>query len=101
MRHIHKASYGLIVCFVLCSPVIAEVYKYQDENGTWHFSDTPPPGTQPRQTISKAYKTKDDSSDLVKKLHDKFKPRTPIEEATLSVVSIETPLAQGSGFFIS
>ena len=34
-------------------------------------------------------------------LQNKYKPATPAEKATLAVVAIETPLVQGSGFFVS
>ena len=39
-----KAGYhlGLVICVLLTLPVQAEVYKWTDEQGRVHFSDTPP-----------------------------------------------------------
>ena len=32
----------LIVCLMLCQHAGAEIYKYTDENGKVHFTDSPP-----------------------------------------------------------
>ena len=37
---------GIFLLFI--SSASAELYKYQDEAGIWHFSDHPPPGEGPR-----------------------------------------------------
>ena len=39
--------------------------------------------------------------DLAARLHAAFQPRSPLERATLAVVSIEDPSGGGSGFFVT
>ncbi len=88
----------------------AEVYKWQDETGRWHFSDqAPATGRQATRVdlpdTSSAISAVDNPTstgrDLHKQLTERFRPEGVIEETTLAVVGIETPLGQGSGFFIS
>ncbi len=39
-----KALVGILAAFLVCTvPAHAEVYKWVDENGNVHFTDTPPP----------------------------------------------------------
>lgn len=80
-------------------PAQAQVYKYQDEKGTWHFTDRPP--TDNREgavAIGAAPKIK---ADLKKKLFRQFRPDGKIEEASLAVVTVETSASSGSGFFVT
>ena len=38
-------AFGLLLCAVLlCAPPVSakNIYKYQDENGIWHFTDKAP-----------------------------------------------------------
>ena len=53
--------------------------------------------TPPRQPGAKEVK----KEDLAARLVDKLTPRTPIETANISVVSITTEAGSGSGFFVS
>jgi len=87
---------------VISTPVCAEIYKYKDANGKWQFTDKPPKSTHKAETLNyKGKKKRVATKDLAKKLTDKFKPATTIEKTTLAVVSIETALGSGSGFFVS
>jgi S1-C subfamily serine protease len=89
-------------------PSWAGFYKYQDENGVWHFTDTSPEiqegaaqeifkDTQsPTQTTSSNY-----GQNLQKQLSEAVPPKNKIEKARNATVMIKTALATGSGFFIS
>jgi hypothetical protein len=37
------AYISVIVLLVFSGPCFSEYYKWQDENGVWHFTETPPP----------------------------------------------------------
>lgn len=83
----------------------AEIYKYQDAQGNWHFSDRPPASGVTTEVLDgagkKAGAAAPVSRDLAAELNKRYPPRSPIDEATLAVVAIETALGSGSGFFIS
>ena len=79
-----------------------QIYKWQDENGKWHFSDKLPEDERQAELMDESSKaTKAPSKDLKAELYAKYAPKSPVEEATLAVVTIYTPLGHGSGFFIS
>jgi len=92
----------------IVNDVSAEIYKYQDENGSWHFSDKQPmeeSGAEllvvdTTKTESERFNAKI-NQDLLVYLTDLIKPNNEIEKASMSVVKIETPMGTGSGFFIS
>lgn len=115
MKHIDGGGYrpgrwrgfarGLIL-FALAAgaPALAETYKYQDEYGSWHYTDRP--RADPRQPVevlpTPTAKTRTSpAQDLNAWLRAKFSPQNPIQEATLSTVTVKTPVGTGSGFFIS
>ena len=84
----------------------AGVYKYQDENGVWHFTDTPPVIQEGEaQQIIKDTQTPSPSqnfgNDLRKQLSENVPPQNEIEKARNATVTIKTALTEGSGFFIS
>ena len=84
----------------------AGVYKYQDENGVWHFTDTPPVIQEGEaQQIIKDTQTPSPSqnfgNDLRKQLSENVPPQNEIEKARNATVTIKTALIEGSGFFIS
>ncbi len=91
------------------STALATIYKYQDAQGRWHFSDKPITAQQLEASNAKTAtaataspeSSSSDYTDLASALETRFRPRTPVEAVTLAVVSIETPLSVGSGFFIS
>lgn len=95
----------LIIFYVLAfsaRPSYSEIYKYQDEKGRWQFTDKPPIEDHEIEVISiDSSHPEDGAKDLLEKLQDIFRPDTPVEEATLAVVTIQTELGSGSGFFLS
>ena len=104
-----RALLGCLLCCVAITPSQADIYRYQDAAGAWHFTDKPlnQPGTtriqgygttQPQRIRDSNALT---STDLAARLWDKYRPTTPIARATLAVVSIKADLGEGSGFFCS
>ncbi|MCP4874902.1 MAG: trypsin-like serine protease [Gammaproteobacteria bacterium] len=81
-------------------PALAGVYKYQDENGKWHFTDKPPKdgSTSAVVTTSASAGVK---ADLKQDLQQKYNPASKIDEASLSVVTVQTSGGSGSGFFVT
>lgn len=109
-KTLHFTGIALLIAMlsVLLSPVQAEIFKWQDANGNWHFSDQAPDGRSAQRVGSSRPTTEsapahslEGSRDLAASLLKRFAPTSPIEQVTLAVVGIETPLGQGSGFFIS
>lgn len=78
----------------------AEIYKYQDEDGSWKFTDAPPKNSKDVQSVTYRSNT-GKLSNYQKSLHKKYKPKSPVESATLAVVTVKTKIGSGSGFFIS
>jgi len=37
--------------FIFASPAVSQVYKWTDENGNLHFTDTPPAGTKAKKIL--------------------------------------------------
>ncbi|MCC8988320.1 MAG: trypsin-like peptidase domain-containing protein [Candidatus Contendobacter sp.] len=113
IRHIGKGGhrsgkrYGFVaglslIALVSGAPAGAETYKYQDEQGRWQYTDRPPSNLRQSGEVLPAPMTKPrPTQNLNAALRAKFSPETPIQEATLSTVTIKTSLATGSGFFIS
>ncbi|MCU7812203.1 MAG: trypsin-like peptidase domain-containing protein [Candidatus Thiodiazotropha sp. (ex Notomyrtea botanica)] len=91
----------LVIASLITNSALAEIYKYQDKNGKWHFSDKPAQDTATTQTAIASSKPDAISKDIRSDLLEQYQPNSPIEEATLSAVSIETPMMKGSGFFVS
>ena len=85
----------------LCSmSALAGVYKYQDENGKWHFTDKPP-RDKSTTSVTTTVTTSKIRADLKDDLHQAFKPESKIDEASLSVVTVITNGGSGSGFFVT
>jgi S1-C subfamily serine protease len=79
-----------------------EVYKYQDAQGRWQFSDRPQAGaagSTPVHVETELQPTRD--RDLATRLGAAFPAATDLERATLAVVGVETALGHGAGFFVS
>lgn len=95
--------YGLSAfALVFNTPVFAETYKYQDEQGRWQYTDRPRPGVQqPGEVLPVPDAKPRPTRNLNTVLRAKFSPQTPVQEATLSTVTVQTPIGTGSGFFIS
>ena len=84
-------------------PAPAEVFRFQDADGRWHFTDRPPPGTAApaaKATVT-ATRPAAPTRDLAAHLAQGFNARTPVQQATLATVAIEAVLGRGAGFFIS
>ncbi len=79
---------------------LAGVYKYQDENGKWHFSDKPPKDKSINTVVSTS-KTTAIKADLKQALFKTYKPDSKVDEASLSVVTVKTSAGSGSGFFVT
>jgi serine protease Do len=92
---------SMILILVSAGIGYPQVYKYQDANGTWHFTDSPERVPKSAQAVTGLVQTPPKNPDLKKQLYERFSPRNPLEEATLGTVTIKTPLGLGSGFFIT
>ncbi|WDP88433.1 MAG: trypsin-like peptidase domain-containing protein [Desulfobacter sp.] len=77
----------------------AQIYKYKDAQGNWIFTDTPPAGQQSLNTLDGTVDA--GNTDLAGRMKKKFRPRTGVETASLSVMTIRSPAGTGSGFFIT
>ena len=82
----------------------ADIYQYKDKSGHWVLTDSPPGDVENMEII----KNKDGRSsrssgfrDIEKDLTQKYRPKSDIEKASLSTVTIKTSIGQGSGFFIN
>jgi len=85
-------------------PAAAQIYRYQDERGKWHFTDRPPAEVkQQAERLGDAAPAGGApvGEDLAERLSSRFQPDTPVATATLAVVTVKTPLGNGSGFFVS
>ena len=91
----------LILCCFSAGVCFGQIYKYQDADGNWHFTDSPDRVPKNAQTVKGLPRAESGVSDLKKQLYDAYPPRTPLEEATLGTVTIKTSLGLGSGFFIT
>ena len=91
----------LFCTFLLSAEGFARVYKYQDEQGNWHFSDRPPDNVQNQSVIKESPRQATSIKDLKTQLYDKYPPQSAVQEATLATVTVQAPLGSGSGFFAS
>jgi S1-C subfamily serine protease len=85
-------------------PASAQIYRYQDENGKWHFTDRPPAAVKEQaERLEPGGRTAAApvDGDLAERLLARFQPDTAVETATLAVVTVKTPVGNGSGFFVS
>ena len=81
-------------------PVSADIYKYQDKNGKWHFTDKPPQDKK-ASAIATTASTGTVRADLKEDLQKVFNPDSPTGIASLSVVTVQTSSGSGSGFFVT
>lgn len=106
MRTFSQTLFTFLLCACLASPGAAQMYKYQDESGRWHFSDKPPTTNNvdvellDQENIGKSTSS-NIPKDLATKLSDRFPANTPVQKITQAVVSVESKLGIGTGFFIS
>ena len=90
----------LSLMVTLSATATAGVYKYQDENGKWHFTDTPPSNDQ-STSVTSVTGSGANQRDLKQELEDEFAPDNHVDRATLSVVTVKTSGGNGSGFFVT
>jgi S1-C subfamily serine protease len=119
-RRISTYTDALAVCLVVMVFAFlsidsgeAGVYKYKDENGVWHFTDTPDEEVyesaeqyiKDKKAATGAASTASSSvltgEDLQAHFQKNLPPANKIEEARNATVSIKMALGSGSGFFIS
>ena len=82
--------------------VFADIYQYQDANGNWVFTDTPPVHDTAEVTkMDGMIETHDALRDLQKLLTDQYRPENGVDAAAMATVTVTTPVGTGSGFFIS
>jgi len=93
-------SLAPLVLALVCTPALGEVFKYQDADGNWHFSDRPPPGTRMPQPSTAAAGQPAATRDLAERLAARFGGGTPVQQATLATVAIKAQSGEGAGFFI-
>lgn len=81
----------------------AKIYQYQDPDGNWHFSDTPPAdGALETETFETGVSQPPAGrEDLGHALSERFRPSNPVETAAIATVTIESGIGTGSGFFVT
>jgi len=82
----------------------AEIYIYKDKSGNMVITDSPPDNVGKMEIIKDKGGTSSRSSgfrDIEMDLTEKYRPKSEIEKASLSTVTIKTSIRQGSGFFIN
>ena len=91
---------AIIVAHLIATPALAEVYKYQDKNGKWHFTDKPPKDKK-TSTVATSAGSGTVKANLKDDLLKEFNPDSSTAEASLSVVTVQTSAGSGSGFFVT
>ena len=91
----------IIALIVTPTSAVSGVYRYKDKDGKWVFTDTPSGENQQVTTVEQDAGDLRGLIDLEQILRKKFRPQTPIEEATLGTVTVKTKMGTGSGFFVT
>ena len=94
-----------LLALACCAAASAEVYRYQDADGRWFFTDRPRPG----QSEAESHPARADAAppevsaprDLAARLRQRFQPANPVEQSSLAVVKVTSMVGTGSGFFVS
>lgn len=85
-----------------CGTGSAQVYQYQDANGNWVFTDTPPVYDSDEVTrMDGMVESSDGLRDLQKQLQEKYHPENEVDAAAMATVTVTSSIGTGSGFFIS
>jgi serine protease Do len=82
----------------------ADIYQYKDQKGNWVLTDAPPGHVENMQIIKDRNGRSSRSSgfrDIERDLTEKYRPKSEIEIASLSTVTVKTSIGMGSGFFIN
>lgn len=108
MRNLQRARCGWAVRLLVAlvglagAPVQGEIYKFKRADGTWAFTNDPDAVPKRARTVQvERTRAEAPPCDLARALRARLAPRNAIEEASLAVVRIETPIGTGSGFFVS
>lgn len=102
-KMVFPAVLVILVTAFAAAPVLSEIYKYQDADGNWHFTDTAPEG-EAKQVDSAGRSgghAPGSGQDLKADLHNRYNPSSPVEAAALAAVTIKTGIGTGSGFFVT
>jgi S1-C subfamily serine protease len=91
---------------LLCAAALGaggDIYRYQDAQGVWQFTDAPPPNIDADLVpdITWGRQAPATTGDLSAQLQEGFEAVTPIARATMAVVTVKSGFAVGSGFFCS
>lgn len=93
----------LMVLFCLGGVSYADIYKYQDANGRWTFSDKVKKGVGSVEVV--LYQSQSGRNAYLRDfdtiLNKKYPSNDPVKKASLAVVTIKSAFGIGSGFFIS
>lgn len=103
---LHKQAHLLLLLLGFTSAQ-GTIYRYQDAQGLWHFTDEPPAGVTAEllpgyESEPKPIDQNAPQGDLLQQLEDRLsEAMTPIARATYSVVTVKNGKNEGSGFFCS
>lgn len=101
---------SVVLIMVNINPVQGQIYKYQDENGVWHYTDTPvnlpeadiaDGNSRNRDTGAAGSKTPGNDFDLNDRLIRSIQPANLIEKACAGTVVVHSGFGKGTGFFIN
>lgn len=96
-----QASLVALFLGLVCLPAWGEVFKYQDADGRWQFTDRPPAGSNVSAPAAASADKPAATRDLAARLAARFGTGTPVQQATLATVAIKTESGEGAGFFIN
>lgn len=72
---------GTILALALCLPLHAgKIYKWQDENGSWHYSEKPPLEVTPETIKLKTEKADSEEAESTEELNQEEAPSSTGEE---------------------
>ncbi len=98
----NKIIMTIVLIIVFCGIGSAEVYQFQDENGNWVFTDTPPVYDSENVTkMEGMVDGVDGLRDLKKELQEKYHPENDVDAAAMATVTVTSSIGTGSGFFVS
>jgi|AVFP01.1.fsa_nt_gi serine protease Do len=112
LRDRHVGWYGLLFAWLLVlvpsATLFAEIYRYQDAQGNWIFSDRPrvhQGGASELEEsmphIALRVSPPESERNLAQRLLDHYQPVSDVEMSSLAVVKVKSAMGSGSGFFIS
>lgn len=81
----------------------ATIYKYQLPDGSWCYTDNPAEVPEQSTTLPETGAPTDAAggADLAAALTARVTPRTPIEQAVMGTVVVQSLYGRGTGFFVS